>query len=95
MVDIRSGFRVSLDNDWLVAEAEVAELADAHDSGSCEGNLVGVQIPASASLHSQVIDPETLMKSKIFKWWPIGALKLTKIKKEGLDLPGRGDVQER
>ena len=28
--------------------AEVAELADAHDSGSCERKLVGVQVPPSA-----------------------------------------------
>ena len=29
--------------------ADVAELADAHDSGSCEITLIGVQVPSSAS----------------------------------------------
>ena len=28
--------------------ADVAELADAHDSGSCEITLIGVQVPSSA-----------------------------------------------
>ena len=29
--------------------ADVAELADAHDSGTCEITLIGVQVPSSAS----------------------------------------------
>src|SRR5439155_15943754 len=29
---------------WIAA-GRVAELADAQDSGSCEGNLMGVQVP--------------------------------------------------
>ena len=28
--------------------ADVAELADAHGSGPCEGNFMGVQVPSSA-----------------------------------------------
>ena len=37
--------------DILVKQfADVAELADAHDSGSCELSLIGVQVPSSALL---------------------------------------------
>ena len=32
--------------------AEVAELVDAHDSGSCEGNLVEVRVFSSAPILS-------------------------------------------
>ena len=32
----------------LIYKAEVAELVDAHDSGSCEGNLVEVRVFSSA-----------------------------------------------
>ena len=36
-------------NDILFRQiADVAELADAHDSGSCEITLIGVQVPSSA-----------------------------------------------
>lgn len=31
-------------------KAEVAELADAHDSGSCGSNPVGVRVPSSAQI---------------------------------------------
>ncbi len=33
--------------------AEVAELVDAHDSGSCEGNLVEVRVFSSAFSFNQ------------------------------------------
>ena len=33
---------------YLSSLADVAELADAHDSGSCEITLIGVQVPSSA-----------------------------------------------
>ena len=34
----------------LIYNAEVAELVDAHDSGSCEGNLVEVRVFSSAPI---------------------------------------------
>ena len=32
----------------MQAVADVAELADAHGSGPCESNFMGVQVPSSA-----------------------------------------------
>ena len=32
----------------ILAVADVAELADAHGSGPCESNFMGVQVPSSA-----------------------------------------------
>ena len=33
---------------YIKAVADVAELADAHGSGPCESNFMGVQVPSSA-----------------------------------------------
>ena len=38
----------------LIYKAEVAELVDAHDSGSCEGNLVEVRVFSSAPVIARV-----------------------------------------
>ena len=39
---------VSLFRIITLAVADVAELADAHGSGPCESNFMGVQVPSSA-----------------------------------------------
>ena len=33
----------------------MAELADAHGSGPCEGNFMGVRIPLSAPVNAEVL----------------------------------------
>ncbi len=49
---LRVGGKVSWSYKFLKEQAEVAELADAHGSGPCGGNSMGVQIPPSAPHYS-------------------------------------------
>ena len=44
---------------FCVANADVAELADALDSGSSESNFMWVQVPSSAPKH---LNPEPFTK---------------------------------
>src|SRR5262249_6137741 len=55
---------------FLYSCAEVAEVADAHDSGSCGGNPVEVQVLSSASrqikhLPKRTQNPHNLQKAKL------------------------------
>ena len=60
-------------NDILSRQiADVAELADAHDSGSCEITLIGVQVPSSAlTCRSQILTKKGLWLFLLYSVWGI------------------------
>ena len=53
--------------------ADVAELADALDSGSSEGNFMWVQVPSSAPSRSRCKDgADFLYIVLVIRWWRRG-----------------------
>ena len=95
-VGFRSGFfqpltisgtgSIKLDHCW----AEVAELADAHDSGSCGRKPVGVQVPPSAPSQQSLVESGGARESRLEKI-PFGFRHLHELA-PNLEAMSRGDA---